>query len=136
MRILKFQSSRIQNSQVSFLTSIYIFGVLHPLRSDQIKLLPLILSNMQHFLLLSSAVTVTTCFSLSSDHRQVFAPTLMYALCLTSNVNLKILTYGIELWGCSKPSNTKILQMFQSKTLRKLNNAPWYISNITLHPFY
>jgi hypothetical protein len=36
-------------------------------------------------------------------------------------------TYGIELWGCSKPSNTKILQ-----TLRKLANSPWYISN-TLH---
>jgi hypothetical protein len=44
-----------------------------------------------------------------------------------------IWTYGIELWGCSKPSNTKILQMFQSKTLRKLANAPWYISNVTLH---
>jgi hypothetical protein len=42
-------------------------------------------------------------------------------------------TYGIELWGCSKPSNTKILQTFQSKTLRKLVNAPWYISNVTLH---
>ena len=24
-----------------------------------------------------------------------------------------IWTYGIELWGCSKPSNTKILQTFQ-----------------------
>jgi hypothetical protein len=42
-------------------------------------------------------------------------------------------TYGIELWGCSKPSNTKILQTFQSRTLRKLANAPWYISNFTLH---
>jgi hypothetical protein len=42
-------------------------------------------------------------------------------------------TYGIELVGCSKPSNTKILQAFQSKTLRKLANAPWYISNVTLH---
>jgi hypothetical protein len=41
--------------------------------------------------------------------------------------------YGIELWGCSKPSNTNILQTFQSKTLRKLTNAPWYISNVTLH---
>jgi hypothetical protein len=41
-------------------------------------------------------------------------------------------TYGIELWGCSKPSNTRILQTFQSKTLRKLANAPWYISNVTL----
>jgi hypothetical protein len=42
-------------------------------------------------------------------------------------------TYGIELWGCSKLSNTDILQTFQSKTLRKLANAPWYISNVTLH---
>ena len=42
-------------------------------------------------------------------------------------------TYGIELWGCSKPSNTKILQTFQSKTLRQLANAPWYVSNATLH---
>jgi hypothetical protein len=42
-------------------------------------------------------------------------------------------TYGIELWGSSKLSNTKILQTFQSKTLRKLANAPWYISNITLY---
>jgi hypothetical protein len=42
-------------------------------------------------------------------------------------------TYGIELWGCSKPSNTNILQTFQSKTLRKLATAPWYISNVTFH---
>jgi hypothetical protein len=42
-------------------------------------------------------------------------------------------TYGIELWGCSKPSNTKILQTFQSRTLRKLANAPWYRLNVTLH---
>jgi hypothetical protein len=41
-------------------------------------------------------------------------------------------TYEIELWGCSKPSNTTILQTFQSKTLRTLANAPWYISNVTL----
>jgi hypothetical protein len=42
-------------------------------------------------------------------------------------------TYGIELWGCSRPSNTTIFQTFQYKTLRKLANAPWYISNVTLH---
>jgi hypothetical protein len=40
--------------------------------------------------------------------------------------------YGIELWVCRKPS-TKILQTFQSNTLRKLANAPWYILNVTLH---
>jgi hypothetical protein len=44
-----------------------------------------------------------------------------------------VLTYGIELWGCRKPSNTKILQTYQPKTFRMLTNAPWFISNLTLH---
>ena len=44
-----------------------------------------------------------------------------------------ILTYGTQLWGCSKPSNTKILQAFQSKTLRLFTKAPWYVKNQTLH---
>ena len=44
-----------------------------------------------------------------------------------------IWTYGIELWGCSKPSNTKILQTFQLKKLRMISSAPWYVSNQTLH---
>jgi hypothetical protein len=44
-----------------------------------------------------------------------------------------IWTHGIELWGCSKPSNTKILQFFQSKTLRMISEAPWYVSNQNLH---
>lgn len=44
-----------------------------------------------------------------------------------------IWTYGIELWGCSKPSNTKILQTFQSKMLRTITDAPWFVSNQTLH---
>ena len=44
-----------------------------------------------------------------------------------------IWTYGVELWGCSKPSNTKILQTFQSKMLRMISSAPWYVSNQTLH---
>jgi hypothetical protein len=42
-------------------------------------------------------------------------------------------TYGIELWGGIKPSNTKILQAFQSKTLRLITNAPWFVTNQTLH---
>lgn len=32
-----------------------------------------------------------------------------------------------------KPSNTTILPTFQPKTLRIVTNAPWYISNQTLH---
>jgi hypothetical protein len=44
-----------------------------------------------------------------------------------------IRTYGIELWGCSKRSNTKIPDTIQSKMLRQLVNAPWYVSNAILH---
>ena len=43
-----------------------------------------------------------------------------------------IWTYGIQLWGCTKPSNTKIIQRVQSKILRLAFNAPWYVSNKTL----
>jgi hypothetical protein len=44
-----------------------------------------------------------------------------------------IWTYGIQLWGCAKPSNTKIIQRLQSKVLRTITNAPRYVSNYTLH---
>jgi hypothetical protein len=60
-------------------------------------------------------------------------------LCLENKITIykaiikPVWTYGIELWGCSKPSNINILQTFQSKTLRKLANALWYILTITLH---
>lgn len=44
-----------------------------------------------------------------------------------------IWTYGIELWGCASKSNTAIIQRAQSKILRALTDAPWYVSNHTLH---
>jgi len=54
-------------------------------------------------------------------------------LLLYKTILKPIWTDGTELWGCSKPSNTKILQAFQSKTLRLITNAPWYVNNQTLH---
>jgi hypothetical protein len=65
------------------------------------------------------------------------SPSRRFDLCSGKKVRNKAIikpvwTYGIELWECSKPSNTKILQTFQSKTLRKLSNSPCYISNVTL----
>jgi hypothetical protein len=42
-------------------------------------------------------------------------------------------TYGIQLWSCAKPSHTQIIQRLQSKILRSMTNAPWYVSNFTLH---
>jgi hypothetical protein len=42
-------------------------------------------------------------------------------------------TYEIQLWGCAKLSHTQILQRLQSKTLRSLANATWYVSNLQLN---
>ena len=42
-------------------------------------------------------------------------------------------TYGIQLWGTASNSNIEILQCFQSKTLRSLINAPWYVTNEVIH---
>lgn len=44
-----------------------------------------------------------------------------------------IWTYGIELWGTASDSNIEILQRFQSKALRSITNAPYYITNKSLH---
>jgi hypothetical protein len=41
--------------------------------------------------------------------------------------------YRVKLWGCSKPTNTKIFQTYQSKTVRMITGAPWFVSNLTLH---
>ncbi|PNF43750.1 hypothetical protein B7P43_G13710, partial [Cryptotermes secundus] len=44
-----------------------------------------------------------------------------------------IWAYGIELWGCASKSNISIIQRSQSKILRIITNAPWYVNNQTLH---
>ena len=42
-------------------------------------------------------------------------------------------TYGIPLWGVAAKSNLEIIQRFQSKVLRIITCAPWYISNEQIH---
>lgn len=44
-----------------------------------------------------------------------------------------IWAYGIQIWGCAKPSQTKTIQSFQSITFQLLTSAPWYFSNNSLH---
>ena len=39
----------------------------------------------------------------------------------------------VQLWECTKPSNTAIIQRFQNKVLRNIVDAPWYIRNADLH---
>jgi hypothetical protein len=41
-----------------------------------------------------------------------------------------IWTYGIQLWGTTaSTSDIEILERFQSKSLRMIVDAPWYVPN-------
>jgi hypothetical protein len=40
---------------------------------------------------------------------------------------------GIQLWGKASNSNIEITQRYQSKTLRRILNAPWYVTNKVIH---
>ena len=44
-----------------------------------------------------------------------------------------IWTYGIQIWGTAKKSNINIIQTQQSKILRLILNADWYIRNEDIH---
>ena len=53
---------------------------------------------------------------------------------LISKAVIKLIwSYGIELWGCASKCNIVIMQRSQSKILRAIANALWYITNHTLH---
>jgi hypothetical protein len=43
-----------------------------------------------------------------------------------------ILTYGIQLWDTASTSNIEILERFQSKALRMIVDAPWYVPNTVI----
>jgi hypothetical protein len=43
-----------------------------------------------------------------------------------------IWTYGLQLWGTASTSNIEILERFQSKALRIITDAPWYVMNAVL----
>jgi hypothetical protein len=52
---------------------------------------------------------------------------------VTETIIIPIWTYGLELWGCASKSSISIIQRSQSKFLRMVVDAPWYVSNATLH---
>jgi hypothetical protein len=43
-----------------------------------------------------------------------------------------IWAYGIQLWGTTSTSNIEILERFQSKSLRMITDAPWYVPNTVI----
>jgi hypothetical protein len=49
---------------------------------------------------------------------------------LVYKVTLKpVWTYGIQLWGTASNSNLEILERFESKVLRIITDAAWYMPN-------
>jgi hypothetical protein len=50
-------------------------------------------------------------------------------LLLYKSILKPIWTYGIQLWGTASTSNIEILERFQSKALRMIVDAPWYVPN-------
>lgn len=54
-------------------------------------------------------------------------------LLLYKSVLKPIWSYGIQLWGTASNSNLEILQRFQSKVIRMITKAPWYVTNNQLH---
>jgi hypothetical protein len=52
---------------------------------------------------------------------------------LTYKAILKpIWTYGIQLWRSTSNSTVDILESFQSKVLRIITDAPWYVSDVVI----
>jgi hypothetical protein len=54
-------------------------------------------------------------------------------LLLYKSIIAPIRAYGFELWGCAFKSNIAIIQRCQSKILRAIVDAPWYVTNAMLH---
>jgi hypothetical protein len=63
-----------------------------------------------------------------NSHLSIENKLLIYKAVITP-----VWSHGIELWGCASKSNVVFMQRSQTKILRALANAPWYVTNHTLH---
>jgi len=54
-------------------------------------------------------------------------------LMLYKQILKPVWTYGIQLWGNTKQSNTDIIQRFQNNVLRNIVDESWHIRNADLH---
>lgn len=64
----------------------------------------------------------------NNKHSSLKIKVLMYKTLLKP-----LWTYGLQLWGTAKASNTNKIQQFQNIALRKITNAPPFVSNYTIH---
>ena len=58
---------------------------------------------------------------------------LDYKVLIYNAVLKPIWMYGIQLWGTTCATNIDKIQRFQSKILRALTGAPWYVRNVNIH---
>jgi hypothetical protein len=86
-------------------------------------------------------------------HKHIFAKRKLLGIALTKmywlfgcksklSINNKLLiyktilkpiwAYGIQMWGTASTSNIEILERFQSKVLRMITDAPWYVPNTVI----
>jgi hypothetical protein len=82
----------------------------------------------KHTLQLNLRLRMLKSLLVNNKHTNLNIKPLMYK----SLIKL-IWTYGLQLWGNAKKSNTNRIQTFQKIALRKLTNSPCYVSNHTLH---
>lgn len=59
--------------------------------------------------------------------------TLNNKLLIYKSILKPVWAYGVQLWGTASTSNIEIMQRFQSKVLRIITDAPWYVRNSVLH---
>jgi hypothetical protein len=53
-------------------------------------------------------------------------------LLLYKTILKPIWTYGMQLWDTASTSNIEIQERFQSKALRMIVGAPWYVQNTVI----
>jgi len=53
-------------------------------------------------------------------------------LMLYEQILKPVWTYGTQLCGCTRHSNTDTIQRFQNQILKNIVDAPWYIRNADL----
>ena len=58
---------------------------------------------------------------------------LNHKVLLYNSIIKPIWTYGAQLWGKASASNVDIIQRAQSKILRMITGAPWYLKNSNIH---
>ena len=58
---------------------------------------------------------------------------LEYKVLLYNQVIKLVWTYGLELYGNASSSNIEIIQRAQSKILRIMTGAPWFVRNENIH---